>query len=284
MAPLVTKLVDEHVAVLADAKRARSVAWSVAWFSTAGFHQMPPALSDRMKTSASQGWPGEHGVGGHHQIAAMRTRIPSGPVFDTAAWRGRVRGLRKPPRCERRVGGHGSRAAGAARESTTTRPRYRGTAPVASTVPTIQRMSRVSRPAGSRNGRDALFQSVDRAGEKLTGWPLTRRVVLAMIKRRGPPGCRSRRCCHTFRATGDHGVPRTGDPRARPAESPGTHRPRRRSCTIGRLRTHRDGRHVSNHRNAAVINSRSTKRRHSPNAGCAGGQKPGALIGVRGAK
>ena len=74
MAPLVTKLVDEHVAVLADAKRARSVAWSVAWFSTAGFHQMPPALSDRMKTSASQGWLGEHGVGGHHQIAAMRTR------------------------------------------------------------------------------------------------------------------------------------------------------------------------------------------------------------------
>ena len=46
------ELVDEHVAVLADAKRARSV----AWFSTAGFHQMPPALSDRMKTSASQGW------------------------------------------------------------------------------------------------------------------------------------------------------------------------------------------------------------------------------------
>ena len=169
MAPLVTKLVDEHVAVLADAKRARSVAWSVAWFSTAGFHQMPPALSDRMKTSASQGWPGEHGVGGHHQIAAMRTRIPSGPVFDTAAWRGRVRGLRKPPRCERRVGGHGSRAAGAARESTTTRPRYRGTAPVASTVPTIQRMSRVSRPAGSRNGRDALFQSVDRAGGEADG-------------------------------------------------------------------------------------------------------------------
>ena len=36
------ELVDEHVAVLADAKRARSV----AWFSTAGFHQMPPALSE----------------------------------------------------------------------------------------------------------------------------------------------------------------------------------------------------------------------------------------------
>ena len=73
-----------------------------------------------MKTSASQGWPGEHGVGGHHQIAAMRTRIPSGPVFDTAAWRGRVRACGSR-RGERRVGGHGSRAAGAARESTTHR-------------------------------------------------------------------------------------------------------------------------------------------------------------------
>ena len=61
-----------------------------------------------------------HGlVGGHHQIAAMRTRIPSGPVFDTAAWRGRVRACGSR-RGERRVGGHGSRAAGAARESTTT--------------------------------------------------------------------------------------------------------------------------------------------------------------------
>ena len=37
--------------MLADAKRARSVAWSVAWFSTAGFHEMPPALSDRMRTA-----------------------------------------------------------------------------------------------------------------------------------------------------------------------------------------------------------------------------------------
>ena len=57
-----------------------------------------------MKTSASQGWPGEHGVGGHHQIAAMRTRIPSGPVFDTAAWRGRVRACGSR-RGERRGGG-----------------------------------------------------------------------------------------------------------------------------------------------------------------------------------
>ena len=59
----------------------------------------------------------------------MRTRIPSRPVFDTAAWRGRVRACGSR-RCERRVGGHGSRAAGAARESTTTeRSSSRATAP-----------------------------------------------------------------------------------------------------------------------------------------------------------
>ena len=55
--------------------------------------------------------------------------------------------------------------------------------------------------------REALFQSVDRAGERLTGRPLTRRVVLAMIKRRSavadlPPST----CCHTFPGDGDHGV------------------------------------------------------------------------------
>ena len=81
MVPLVTNFVDEHVAVLADAKRARSVAWSVAWFSTAGFHQMPPALSDRMKTSASQGWRNPVGAGLRH-----------GGVARTCE------GLRKPPR------------------------------------------------------------------------------------------------------------------------------------------------------------------------------------------
>ena len=107
------ELVDEHVAVLADAKRAvrRLVRRLVL---DRGVPPDAPRLErDRMKTSASQGWPGEHGVGGHHQIAAMRTRIPSGPVFDTAAWRGRVRACGSR-RGERRVGGHGSRAAGAA--------------------------------------------------------------------------------------------------------------------------------------------------------------------------
>ena len=81
--------------------------------------------------------------------------------------------------------------------------------------------------AALEDARAALFQSVDRAGERLTGRPLTRRVVLAMIKRRAaaaelPPST----CCHTFRATGDHGVSverrdpgaRSADRRARVAE------------------------------------------------------------------
>ena len=48
-----------------------------------------------------------------------------------------------------------------------------------------------------------LFQSVEPAGRPLTGRALSRRLVLAMIKRRAaaadlPPST----CCHTFRATG----------------------------------------------------------------------------------
>ena len=51
--------------------------------------------------------------------------------------------------------------------------------------------------------REALFQSVDRAGERLTGRPLSRRVVLAMIKRRAAAaGLPPSTCCHTFWATG----------------------------------------------------------------------------------
>ena len=51
--------------------------------------------------------------------------------------------------------------------------------------------------------RAALFQSVDRTGERLTGRALTRRVVLAMIKRRSAvAGLPPSTCCHTFRATG----------------------------------------------------------------------------------
>ena len=76
-----------------------------------------------------------------------------------------------------------------------------------------------SRRAGSRGRREALFQSMDRAGERLTGRPLTRRVVLAMIKRRAAAGFPPSTCCHTFRATGDNGVSvERRDPRARPAD------------------------------------------------------------------
>ena len=57
--------------------------------------------------------------------------------------------------------------------------------------------------AGLEDGRAALFQSVDRAGRRLTGRALTRRVVLAMIKRRASAaGLPPSTCCHTFRATG----------------------------------------------------------------------------------
>ena len=48
-----------------------------------------------------------------------------------------------------------------------------------------------------------LFESVEPAGRRLTGRPLSRRVVLAMIKRRaGAAGLPASTCCHTFRATG----------------------------------------------------------------------------------
>ena len=48
-----------------------------------------------------------------------------------------------------------------------------------------------------------LFQSVDRSGRRLSGRSLTRRVVLAMIKRRAAAaGLPASTCCHTFRATG----------------------------------------------------------------------------------
>ena len=51
--------------------------------------------------------------------------------------------------------------------------------------------------------RMALFQSVSRHGERLTGRALTRREVLAMIKRRAAAvGLPPSTCCHTFRATG----------------------------------------------------------------------------------
>ena len=56
---------------------------------------------------------------------------------------------------------------------------------------------------GIEDNREVLFQSVDRTGKKLTRRALTRRVVLAMIKRRAASaGLPPSTCCHTFRATG----------------------------------------------------------------------------------
>ena len=55
---------------------------------------------------------------------------------------------------------------------------------------------------GLEDARAPLFQSVDRAG-RLSGRPLARRAVLAMIKRRAAAaGLPATTCCHTFRATG----------------------------------------------------------------------------------
>ena len=55
---------------------------------------------------------------------------------------------------------------------------------------------------GIEDVKAPLFQSVDRAG-RLSGRPLGRRAVLAMIKRRASAaGLPASTCCHTFRATG----------------------------------------------------------------------------------
>ena len=55
---------------------------------------------------------------------------------------------------------------------------------------------------GIEEARASLFQSVDRSG-RLSGRPLGRRAVLAMIKRRAvAAGLPATTCCHTFRATG----------------------------------------------------------------------------------
>ena len=57
--------------------------------------------------------------------------------------------------------------------------------------------------AGLDEAKAPLFQSVDPAGRRLTGRALSRRLVLAMIKRRAAAaGLPPSTCCHTFRATG----------------------------------------------------------------------------------
>ena len=56
---------------------------------------------------------------------------------------------------------------------------------------------------GVEDAKAPLFQSVERSGRLLSGRSLTRRVVLAMIKRRAAAaGLPASTCCHTFRATG----------------------------------------------------------------------------------
>ena len=54
---------------------------------------------------------------------------------------------------------------------------------------------------GVEDAKAPLFQSVDRS-RRLSGRSLTRREVLAMIKRRASAGLPASTCCHTFRATG----------------------------------------------------------------------------------
>ena len=56
--------------------------------------------------------------------------------------------------------------------------------------------------AGLDAATAALFQSVDPAGRRLTGRTLSRRLVLAMIKRRAAADLPPSTCCHTCRATG----------------------------------------------------------------------------------
>ena len=80
----------------------------------------------------------------------------------------------------------------------------------------------------------ALFQSVDPPGRRLTGRALSRRLVLAMIKRRAaaadlPPST----CCHTFRATGITAYLSNGGRSNTRSRSTGTPPRRPRSSTIG---------------------------------------------------
>ena len=84
----------------------------------------------------------------------------------------------------------------------------------------IERLLRYLAAAELEEPKAALFQSLDRAGERLTGRPLTRRVVLAMIKAAGR--CRGAPALDLLPhvpGDGDHGVPlERGKPRARPAD------------------------------------------------------------------
>ena len=89
--------------------------------------------------------------------------------------------------------------------------------------------------AGLDEATAALFQSVDPAGRRLTGRALSRRLVLAMIKRRAAAaGLPPSTCCHTFRATGITAYLSKGGRSNTRSRSPGTPPRRRRSSTTGR--------------------------------------------------
>ena len=85
--------------------------------------------------------------------------------------------------------------------------------------------------AGLDEAKAALFQSVDPAGRRLTGRALSRRLVLAMIKRRI---CRPRPAATRSGRRGSRRICRTGGRSSTRSRSPGTRRRRRRSSTTGR--------------------------------------------------
>ena len=90
--------------------------------------------------------------------------------------------------------------------------------------------------AGLDAATAALFQSVDPAGRRLTGRVLSRRLVLAMIKRRAAAvGLPATTLLPHVSGDGHHGVPvERGDARARPADRRARLPEDRRSSTIGR--------------------------------------------------
>ena len=100
--------------------------------------------------------------------------------------------------------------------------------------------------SGLEAAGETLFQSVDRAGERLTGRALTRRVVLAMIKRRAAlAGLPPSTCCHVDGQAAHRGL-----------VSPGTGVPllgtRRRTSGTGTSRRCTPGRRAALDRHAAA--------------------------------
>ena len=105
----------------------------------------------------------------------------------------RLRGPTSPP-YPRRVPRPGGRATSSA---STAGAAFRRSPP-ATVCGVAAPTSSALEAAGLKDGRAALFQSVDRVGDRLTGRSLTRRVILAMIKRRAataglPPSASSER-------------------------------------------------------------------------------------------